>query len=386
MPLCAGFDIGIKNLAFCIIDTKEWRNFKAGDSTNPGIKLWKNINLVGDPETCEGEGKVVAYLARHGGYDFVCRWAGSNNAGHTVYVNGERYKTNLIPSGVFYGIISVIGPGCIVNKNAFMEEMQYLTDAGFNAEDLVKISPKAHLITEQHIQIDKERYQKSQGSTAKGIAPCYGDKYARIGKRVSEEPYLQKYLWDEKLTGKVLCEGAQGVWLDIDHGNYPYVTSSHTLPYAACSLGFPPQKIRRIYGAAKIYDTRVGIDPDFPDSLLDNQDLNKVAEIGKEFGTTTGRARKVNWLNVDKLIAATNMAGTTVLVISKVDVLEQIGVYKLIYKNKIEQYSDSYNFKCDIVRLLRLDCPYLLRIIFSGDPENVPDLFNKHADDEPHHA
>ena len=131
------------------------------------------------------------------------------------------------------------------------------------------------------------------------------------------------YVWDEKLYGNILCEGAQGVWLDIIQGNYPYVTSSNPLPYGACSLGFP-QKIRNIYGAIKIYDTRAGKDPDFPDELFDDKDLNKIGELGEEYGVTTGRKRAVNWLNVDKLVKSINMTGCTNLVISKIDIFKRI--------------------------------------------------------------
>ena len=111
------------------------------------------------------------------------------------------------------------------------------------------------MITDEHIKEDKEKLHKTQGTTAKGIAPCYKDKYFRKGQLVKDIPELKPYLWDENLYGNILCEGAQGFWLDINQGNYPYVTSSVTLPYGACSLGFPPQLIRNIYGASKIYDT-----------------------------------------------------------------------------------------------------------------------------------
>lgn len=175
----------------------------------------------------EAKGKIVAYLAKKNNYNFVCRWAGGHNAGHTIYKNGIKYKTHLIPSGIFYDIVSVIGPDCVVEKESFLSEIEYLKNNGFNT-DLIKISPKCHIITNEHINIDKAKYAKTQGSTSKGIAPCYRDKYGRIGKRVDDKDnidFFKKYLWDEKLYGNVLCEGAQGFWLDINYGNYPYVTS-----------------------------------------------------------------------------------------------------------------------------------------------------------------
>ena len=227
----------------------------------------------------EAKGKIVSYLAKTGNYNFVCRWAGGNNAGHTIYKNGIKYKTHLIPSGIFYNICSVIGPDCVINKESFFEEVNYLKKNGFNT-DLILISPNAHVITDIHIKEDIDKLHNSQGTTGKGIAPCYKDKYARKGILAKSVKEFEQYLWDEKLYGNILCEGAQGYWLDIIKGNYPYVTSSNTLPYSACSLGFPPQLIRNIYGAGKIYDTRVGYDPDFPDSLLNDNDLKKLGEIG----------------------------------------------------------------------------------------------------------
>jgi len=154
---------------------------------------------------------------------------GGNNAGHTIYVDGIKYKTHLIPSGIFYGIKSIIGPNCVINVKAFYNEIQYLKNNGFDV-NLIKVSPKAHIVKDEHINEDKLKY-KSYGTTSKGIAPCYRDKYARKGLRVTDiKEQFNNYIWDEKLYGNILCEGARGVWLDIDYGNYPYVTSSNTLP------------------------------------------------------------------------------------------------------------------------------------------------------------
>ena len=168
---------------------------------------------------------------------------------------------------------------------------------------MIKISPKAHIITDKHLIEDKKKYADILGTTARGIGPSYTDKYNRIGKRVEDfRDIFKEYIWDEVLYGNILCEGAQGTWLDIDYGNYPYVTSSHTLPYAACSLGFSPRLIRHIYGAAKIYDTRSGVDPEFPLSLLEDRGLTKICTEGEEYGTTTGRKRICNYLNLNNTI------------------------------------------------------------------------------------
>ena len=317
----------------------------------------------------EGKGKIVSHLTKH--YDYVCRWNGGDNAGHTIYVNDKKYSTHLIPSGVFHGIKSIIGPGCVVNIKSFFNEIKYLKDNGFNTE-LIKISPKAHIVSDEHIYEDEEKYKNRIGTTARGIGPCYTDKYARKGNTVSDfREELKEYIWDEVLEGKILCEGAQGFWLDIDHGNYPYVTSSNTLPYSACSLGFPHQKIRKIYGAVKIYDTRVGIDPEFSDELDNNEELIKIAETGKEYGTTTGRLRKVNFLNINKLIQALYYSGTTELIISKIDILEEVNIFKYIYNNEICSFDSIELMIESIIKLINESNNYVSNILLSRSPKEI---------------
>jgi len=323
----------------------------------------------------EAKGKIIAYLSKYGKYDFVCRWAGGNNAGHTIYIDGNKYKTHLIPCGIFFNIPSIIGPDCVVNLESFEKELLYLKNNGFNI-DLIKISPKAHVVTQKHIDDDKKNY-KSQGTTSRGIAPCYRDKYARTGIQVKDVEQFNKYLWDEKLYGNVLCEGAQGFWLDITQGNYPYVTSSTTLPYGACSLGFSPHLINKIYGATKIYDTRSGIDTCFPESLLDDEELKLIAETGNEIGTTTGRRRKVNWLNIDKLIQSINITGTTDIIISKVDIFEKLKLFKIKYNNNIINFESLIKLKSFINDIILENCQSIKNmnnIIYSNNIEYVDKL------------
>lgn len=320
----------------------------------------------------EAKGKLIAHLAKTKDYHFVCRWAGGNNAGHTIYVNGKKFKTHLIPCGIFHNIVSVIGPDCVVNIDSFRKEIEYLQENGFNT-NLVKISPRAHVITENHIKDDK-KYYASQGTTSCGIAPCYRDKYARIGVQAKDIDAFEPYLWDEKLFGNVLCEGAQGFWLDINQGNYPYVTSSTTLPYGACSLGFPPQTIRNIYGASKIYDTRSGTDPLFPESLLTDPELSLIIDHGKEYGTTTGRKRKVNWLNLNKLIHAINVSGTTHIIISKNDVLVDLNIFKIIFDDTVEQFEFLDDMQNYISNLLMSKCKLLKNVFYSSHNETVHGL------------
>ena len=179
------------------------------------------------------------------------------------------------------------------------------------------------------------------------------------------------YIWDNNLYGNVLCEGAQGFWLDIDYGNYPYVTSSSTLPYSACSIGFPPQLIRKIFGATKIYDTRSGIDNKFPETLLDDEELTKICMEGKEYGTTTGRRRKVNYMNLDKLVESVIISGTTDLIISKVDVLKKVNIYKLYHKNQLVCFENIDEMKKYIANELTTRCDLLTNIIFSDSPEII---------------
>jgi adenylosuccinate synthase len=301
----------------------------------------------------------------------VCRWAGGNNAGHTIYIDTKKYKTHLIPCGIFYNVKSIIGPDCVINVKAFLREIAYLRENGFNT-DLIKISPKAHVISDKHIAFDKGYLLNSQGTTSKGIAPCYSDKYKRVGILAASIPEFKSYIWDEKLEGNILCEGAQGFWLDINQGAYPFVTSSTTLPYGACSLGFPPQKIRNICGAAKIYDTRSGIDPFFPEELLDDAELQQIIEIGEEYGTTTGRKRKVNWLNLNKLIEAINISGTTDLIISKGDVLEKVNIYKVYYNEELIIKYTMHELQQFITDTLTRECSSILQNIhYSNSPYRI---------------
>lgn len=315
----------------------------------------------------EAKGKIVSQLAKNDEYDFVCRWNGGNNAGHTVYVKKQKYKTHLIPSGIFYNVKSIIGPDCVVNIKAFFEEVDYLKKNGFDTE-LIKISPKAHIVTDKHIQQDINELNKEQGTTKRGIAPCYSDKYRRVGTQAINIPELKEYLWNGELYGNVLCEGAQGFWLDINEGNYPYTTSSVTLPYSACSLGFSPKLIDNIYGAVKIYDTRSGIDPMFPDELLDDKELIKIGDLGEEYGVTTNRRRKVNWLNLNKLVYAINVSGVNILLISKIDILERANIFKLYYDDTIISFINLNDMKEYISIKVRSECPYISSVEFSNNP------------------
>jgi adenylosuccinate synthase len=323
----------------------------------------------------EAKGKITAQLAStrsaSGGmfYDCVARWAGGNNAGHTVWVDGEKFKTHLVPSGVFYGVKSVVGPGCVLHPESFMSELSYLESNGFDTS-LVKVSPKCHIVKQSHIDFDRQKLAGKLGTTGRGIAPAYADKAARTGL-LAKDVLDKSLIWDENLEGNLLCEGAQGIWLDIDHGLYPYVTSSTTLPYGACSIGFPPQVIRRVWGAAKIYDTRSGEDPRFPSSLLDDEDLLSLANLGAEYGVTTGRRRKVNWLDLDMLILAVKMSGVTNLVVSKCDVISRLGIYRLRYNNELASFSNINDMCHFISEKLTSESNLIKDIRYSSSPMEI---------------
>jgi len=318
----------------------------------------------------EGKGKIVDHLAQT--HDFVCRFAGGHNAGHTIVVEGKKYALHLIPSGVLNPEAkNIVGNGVVLSPVNFIKEMSQFD----NLEGRLFISDKAHLLLPYHALIDqsKERLKgdKAIGTTGKGIGPAYGDKIARVGHRVGElldceklaskiidyfeqnhsifevmdidtpkkdeliaelngykeilAPYITdttqliwKVLDEEK---RVLLEGAQGTMLDIDHGTYPFVTSSTTVSAGACSgLGINPKDIGRVTGIAKAYCTRVGNGP-FPSEDLES-DGERLRKNGHEFGTTTGRPRRCGWFDAVALRHAVRINGVDQIALMKLDVLD----------------------------------------------------------------
>jgi adenylosuccinate synthase len=319
----------------------------------------------------EAKGKVTNQLASRevGGkkyYDFVARWNGGSNAGHTIYVGDNCYKTHIIPCGVFHGIKSIIGPNCVLHPESFYKELDMISSAGFDTS-LVKVSPNTHIVTDNHIDEDKRTLSKKLGTTSRGIAPAYSAKAARVGL-LAKDVLEYDHIWDGNIHGNILCEGAQGIWLDINKGIYPYVTSSETLPYSACSIGFPTQVIDRVYGAAKIYDTRSGEDPLFPSTLLNDPILKSIADVGEEYGVTTGRRRKVNWLDLNRLISAINISGSTDVIINKCDILQEVGVYKLFYNEELLDFSGIEDITKFVEERIRVMCRFVSVVTFSYSP------------------
>lgn len=346
--------------------------------------------IVGIQWGDEGKGKIVDMLSQN--YDLVCRSGGGHNAGHTIWVNGVKYALHLVPSGILHpNIINIIGNGVVVNPEVLIKEMVQFE----NLKGRFYISDRAHLNLAYHSLIDqaKERLKgdKAIGTTGKGIGPAYADKISRTGHRVGElldpellsanlmndfeanrvyldalgvkipskdeiyqelkgfkealAPYIAdttQILWkamdDNK---KILLEGAQGTLLDIDHGTYPYVTSSNTISAGACTgLGLSPKSIGNVIGILKAYTTRVG-NGAFP-TEDHGDDGNTMCEVGKEYGTTTGRRRRCGWLDAVAVRYASRLNGVDSYALMKLDVLDGFKTIKICkayeYNGKLIDY------------------------------------------------
>lgn len=317
-----------------------------------------------------GKGKVAHFLAQSKEYTHVVRYNGGGNAGHTVYHNGEKFVTHYIPVGVFYGIKSIIGPGCVVNISDLYREWKELEDNGINVSDYLFIDKRVHMIRPEHLMEDSKDIKI--GTTKTGNGPAYRDKYARTGIRAADDEFKLKNTIDiyEEFYGntsvKILFEGAQGFELDIDWGDYPYVTSSHCTVGSAIMNGVPPQKVRKIYGTAKAYRTYVGA------KAFEGKDevLSKIRQLGNEYGSTTGRPRQINWLDLDLLIKAININGVTDLIINKLDILMNLGIFKLIHHSEIS-FNDEEHFKKYIKDIIKTHCPTIQKINFSVTPYKI---------------
>jgi adenylosuccinate synthase len=278
----------------------------------------------------EGKGKVTHHLLKNGDYTHCIRFNGGCNAGHTIYHEGVKFVTHHIPAGVFFGVRSIIGNGCVVNMDQFNREIQMLHEGGVNTDGLIFIANNAHIITDAHLEEDGK--DTTIGTTKRGNGPAYRDKYDRQGTLASEAlvgtPYLidmyrELHETDEDVV--ILCEGAQGFGLDIDWGDYPYVTSSHCTTAGALLNGIPPQAVRKVYGITKAYDTYVGAKNFHGEGRV----FDLLQSLGKEFGATTGRPRQCNWLNVRDLKKAVDINGVTDVIINKVDILREVGEWNL---------------------------------------------------------
>jgi len=359
-----------------------------------------SVVVVGTQWGDEGKGKITDFLSQNA--EVVARYQGGNNAGHTIVFDNVTYKLHLIPSGVFFpDKVCVLGNGMVINPKAFVEEVKYLHDKGVSTNNL-KISNRAHVILPYHIQLDilqeDEKGALKIGTTKKGIGPAYMDKAARSGIRIAdlldkesfeeklkqnlqeknrlfekvyevdpmtfeeifEEYYeygqqMKKYVCDTSVVlndaldnGKrVLFEGAQGVMLDIDQGTYPFVTSSNPVAGGVTiGSGVGPSKISNVVGVSKAYTTRVGDGP-FATELKDEIG-DKIREVGREYGTTTGRPRRVGWFDSVVVRHARRVSGITDLSLNSLDVLTGIETLKICvaYKyngNVIDEFPANLN-------------------------------------------
>jgi adenylosuccinate synthase len=334
-----------------------------------------NVVVIGTQWGDEGKGKIVDLLAGHA--DVVVRFQGGANAGHTLVIKGEKTINHLVPSGILQNKVCLLGNGMVVDPAVLLKEMDFLASRGVSVgPDRIVISELAHLIMPYHQALDAAREEKQGaqqiGTTGRGIGPAYEDKVSRRGIRFVEliDPelfrrkiiafleeknfYLQSYFNRQPLDGEaiiaqyqgyaerlrphvanisvvidqavknrqnLLFEGSQGTHLDIDHGTYPYVTSSNTVAAnACCGAGLGPRQITDVVGIVKAYTTRVGRGP-FPTELRDDIG-NRLQEKGAEFGATTGRRRRCGWLDAVLLRDAARLNGITGLAITKLDVLD----------------------------------------------------------------
>jgi adenylosuccinate synthase len=378
-----------------------------------GAFYMSSVVVVGTQWGDEGKGKITDFLSENA--EVIARYQGGNNAGHTIKFNGETYKLHLIPSGIFYKEkISVIGNGMVVDPKALVKELAYLHDKGVSTDNL-RISNRAHVILPYHLKLDEvEEASKGAnkiGTTKKGIGPAYMDKAARIGIRIAD--LLDREAFEEKLTRnleeknrlferiyetegfkiedileeyfdygqqikhyvvdtsvvlndalddgrRVLFEGAQGVMLDIDQGTYPFVTSSNPVAGGVTiGSGVGPTKITHIVGVSKAYTTRVGDGP-FP-TELDNEIGHQIREVGREYGTTTGRPRRVGWFDSVVVRHARRVSGITDLSLNSIDVLTGIESLKICV---------AYRYKGELIE----EFPASLKMLAECEPvyEELP--------------
>jgi adenylosuccinate synthase len=323
----------------------------------------------------EGKGKITNQMARTGDYDYVLRYNGGSNAGHTIYVNGQKVVTHLVPCGIFHNLPSVIGSGCVVHVGKLLSELEYLEGLGFDT-NLVKVAYNAHIVTDEHIGEDSK--DTTIGTTRTGNGPCYRDKVMRVGKRAEDVQELKNRLIDASSYGdnnRILAEGAQGYWLDIDNGDYPYVTSSSCGIGAVINNGFSHKEINEVIGVAKAYSTYVGAKSYGRDPLNLNDNTEKfeaIREIGQEFGATTGRSRQIDWFDVDEVVISCLRNGVDKLIINKLDVLKQIPGAWNVYDSdvsfmKLIKFADEEEFKNHIVNQISLAIPKI-KIEFQDSP------------------
>tara|TARA_Y100000592_G_scaffold47300_1_gene75169 strand:+ start:3431 stop:4414 length:984 start_codon:yes stop_codon:yes gene_type:complete len=314
----------------------------------------------------EGKGKVTYDLLKKRNYTHCIRFNGGCNAGHTIYHNDKKFVTHHVPASVFFGIPAIIGPGCVVNIDKFLKELNYLSENGIDVKNHVKVAKNAHIITKNHVIADSK--DNKIGTTRSGNGPAYRDKHDRCGVRAENIPLLRPFLvdmYDEIYTedAVILMEGAQGFWLDVDWGDYPYVTSSNCGVGAAINNGINPKSIRDIWGVAKVYETYVGNKKFQPSNPI----FEQIQHVGSEFGATTGRVRQCNWLDFENLKKAIMMNGVNKLVFNKVDILREVKSWGM--KNPDVLFADGEDGFINFVTQNVPEC--VEEIFFSSCPKSI---------------
>ena len=362
-----------------------------------------SVVVVGTQWGDEGKGKITDFLSEKA--EYVARYQGGDNAGHTIQFGGETYKLHLIPSGIFSPEkLCIIGNGVVVNPKSLVTELAYLHERNITTDNL-RISDRAHVILPYHIELDRLQEEakgdKKIGTTIKGIGPAYMDKAARVGIRIAdlldrevfeerlrinledknrqftklydanpmnfedifEEYYeygqqIKQYVCDTSVllndaldNGKrVLFEGAQGVMLDIDQGTYPFVTSSNPLAGGVTiGSGVGPSKVTKVVGVCKAYTSRVGDGP-FPTELFDEIG-SRIREVGREYGTTTGRPRRVGWFDSVVMRHSKRVSGITNLCLNSIDVLTGLETVKICVAYRKSNGEEISHYPASLVEL-----------------------------------
>jgi adenylosuccinate synthase len=390
--------------------------------------------LIGLQWGDEGKGKIVDYLAAN--YDIIARFQGGPNAGHTLYVNGQKVVLRTIPSGVFHEkTLNLIGNGVVIDPVTLKEEIEGLKKLGVNLAHNLFIAHKAHLILPTHRALDAAsehaKGKEKIGSTLKGIGPAYMDKTGRNGLRVGDilapnwnERYQRlrskhlemlrlyddvpewesweadffeaiaylrslnivngEYWLNDHISNgkKVLAEGAQGSMLDVDYGTYPFVTSSNTIVAGVCTgLGVAPSRIGEVYGITKAYCTRVGSGP-FP-TELDDEIGEKLRAAGHEFGAVTKRPRRCGWMDLVALRYVCMLSGVTSLIVTKADVLDDFDEIKVATAYNIDgNETDEFPFDiCDrvIAPVYKTFQGWDVKMSECKTPEELPETFKNYC-------
>ncbi len=291
----------------------------------------------------------------------------------THYHNGKKVVTHVVPSGIAHDNVKcIIGAECVVSPKLLLEEIEQLEKAGINVDGKLFVDNRATIITGEHLAEDG--LDKAIGTTKKGTGPAYRDKYNRKAMRMGDHRFPDsrikiidsyKEFFVDNTDVVALFQGGQGFYLDITHGDYPYVTSSHCTTAGAMLNGVPPKAIRKVYGVAKAYETYVGAKKFEPDEEI----FKKIREVGQEFGATTGRPRQCNWMDINNLIKAIEINGVTDVIINKMDILQQVNQWKIIDNGKVTDCKEEETFKQYIrSSLVRTGCK---NIVFSYSPLDI---------------